>query len=99
MYLKLLSAPPKIPTSATWEDVLASVRKPASKLSFPDLLATVNAGLSSPLDFEREFLSMQKVRNCLEHRAGVVRKQDLDEDGAALTFKLPPTESLLYARQ
>jgi hypothetical protein len=58
MYLKLLSEPPKIPMSATWEDLLASVRKPASKLSFPDLLATVNAGLSSPLDFEREFLSM-----------------------------------------
>jgi len=58
MYLKLLSEPPKIPMSATWEDLLASVRNPASKLSSPDLLATVNAGLSSPLDFEREFLSM-----------------------------------------
>jgi hypothetical protein len=32
---------------------------------------------------------MQKVRNCLEHRAGVVRKQDLDEDGAALTLSFP----------
>src|ERR1700730_14922344 len=44
------------------------MRKPATRLSFPKLLDRVNAGLTSPLEFVQEFLSIQTVRNSLEHR-------------------------------
>ena len=90
MYLALIKNPPKrIPTSATIEDVRDMARKPATNLSFPKLLQLVNAALSSPLQFEREFLSIQKIRNCLEHRDGIVRKQDLDDDALILTLSFP----------
>ena len=81
---KLLIGSIRVPSSATLRDVFDDLRKPFSKLSFPDLLAAVNEMLASPLNFEREFLSMQKVRNCLEHRGGIVRKQDLDAGGVVL---------------
>ena len=86
---KLLTGHIRAPSSATLPEVLDSLRKPISRLSFTDLISSVNAMLVSPLHFEREFLSMQKVRNCLEHRSGIVRQEDLDEDGAALTLSFP----------
>ena len=89
LYLALISSPRKIATSATLEEALDTIRKPFSRLHFPKLLERVNSRLTAPLEFEREFLSIQKVRNCLEHRAGIVRKQDLDEDGTALTLIFP----------
>src|ERR1700720_1112195 len=77
------------PTSISLEDLFDTIRKPAASWPFPKLLAHVNAGLTSPLEFEREFLSIQRVRNCLEHRGGIVRKQDLDDQAAALTLSFP----------
>lgn len=82
VYLDLISNPPKrVSTSSTLDDLFESRRKRVSRLAFPKLLATVNAGLTSPVSFALEFLSIQKVRNCLEHRGGVERKEDLDGNG------------------
>jgi hypothetical protein len=44
-------------------------------------MAEIKIGLTTPLAFGAEFLSIQKVRNCLEHRGGVVGTQDADIDG------------------
>jgi hypothetical protein len=51
----------------------------------------VNKRLSTPLHFENEFLSFQKVRNCLEHRAGIVGPADASADGK-LVLSLPRLE-------
>lgn len=56
-------------------------KKTAGRLNFPDLLTRVNAGLSQPLRFGEEYLSMQKARNCLEHRGGIVGTGDVDATG------------------
>jgi hypothetical protein len=98
LYLRFISNPPKqLSTSSTLEDLLDAMRKPATRLPFPQLLADVNSQLTSPLEFEREFLSIQKVRNCLEHRDGVVRKQDLDDLKNELTLRFPRMK-LFYMR-
>lgn len=86
---QMLTGQIRVPSSATLGGVFDSLRKSVSKLPFPRLLATVNAVLVSTLDFEREVLSMQKVRNCLEHRGGILRNEDIDADGAALTLSFP----------
>ena len=86
---QLLTGPVRVRSSTTMGEVINSLRKPVSKLRFPDLFAKVNAMLVSPLDFEREILSMQKVRNCLEHRAGIVKEEDIDKGGTALTLSFP----------
>jgi len=60
---------------------LLNARKVAGDLRFPVLLDRVNEGLESPLIFAAEMLSLQKVRNCLEHRGGIVGDYDVDADG------------------
>jgi hypothetical protein len=52
-------------------------------------MEAVNRRLSEPLHFEKQFLSFQKVRNCLEHRDGLVTREDVEKDGDALVLSLP----------
>jgi hypothetical protein len=64
-------------------------KRRAQALNFPDLMEAVNGGLSSPLHFEKQFLSLQRVRNCLEHRNGIVRDKDADTGTNELRLSLP----------
>ena len=79
------------PTQTTWGEFqahVAEIERRAGRLPFPTLLAEVNAGLTSPMAFDDDFRSFQKVRNCLEHRAGIVGA--IDVDGTEhLTLMLP----------
>jgi hypothetical protein len=89
LYLAIIANPPR---SGTLEDIEAeidAIRARASKPNFPDLLAKINAGLVSPMEFDREVLSIQRVRNCLEHRDGKVGAQDLDPGERTLTLNFP----------
>ncbi len=56
-----------------------SIRVKASKLDLPTLLDRVSLRLKSPLDLREDILSINKVRNCLEHRHGVVRQPDIND--------------------
>lgn len=66
--------------SVLWGDVLA-IRKKAGKKDFGALLRGVSQRLHTPLIFAQEFQSLQDVRNCLEHRAGIVGTEDVGDDG------------------
>lgn len=88
-YTQVISMPPGQTTWGELQGLLASLRAKANKLNFPDLLSSVNARLSEPLHFERQFLSLQAVRNCLEHRAGIVGPQDIPGNENALTLAMP----------
>jgi hypothetical protein len=99
LYLNLVKIPsPQRITLQTVQDMLDTTRKRASLLKFPTLFAKVNAGLTAPVQFEKEFLSIQKARNCLEHRGGIVGKQDInDENETILTLSFPRMK-LFYMR-
>jgi hypothetical protein len=56
---------------------ISDLKKRSNRLNFPDLLARVKASLGTPLLFDEELLSVQAVRNCLEHRSGIVGVEDL----------------------
>ncbi|HEV2553232.1 MAG TPA: hypothetical protein VGV17_05690 [Bosea sp. (in: a-proteobacteria)] len=78
LYVDFARNPPQnVPVVQVYERETI-VRRAGNKLNFVQLLAAVNAGLRAPLSFDDEFLSLQKVRNCLEHRHGVVGPQDVD---------------------
>jgi hypothetical protein len=88
------------PTETTWGEFQAhieQIRTRAGRLPFPTLLAEVNAGLTAPMAFDDDFKSFQKVRNCLEHRAGVVGAIDVDET-QYLTLMLPRLKAF-YLRE
>lgn len=89
LFITLLNRPPGLTTEADFESELATIRRRANRPNFPDLLAQVNSTLTAPLSFDAEFLSMQKARNCLEHRGGVVGSLDLDTGGSIMTLTFP----------
>jgi len=82
-------------TADEFNSRIRAIRSRANRFNFPDLVREVNAGLTSPLTFEGEIASLQKVRNCLEHRAGVVSAADVD-DAQLLTLHLPRIKAFVY---
>jgi hypothetical protein len=88
-YNSMIQSADGLKTWGEFQKQMQEVRNRAGRASFPDLMRWVNGGLTSPLHFEREFLSLQKVRNCLEHRNGVVSEIDVDEDTKTLRLALP----------
>lgn len=73
--------------SAKFIELTADVQK----LIYPKLVAKVQSGLVSELSWAPELASLQKLRNCLEHRGGRVGARDLDANGE-LILQLPHVE-------
>jgi hypothetical protein len=88
LYLDLIIRKPGVTTLQAMEREFAEIRSEAAKMQFPQLLEAVNSRLSAPMAFDSEFLSLQKVRNCLEHRGGRVGPRDVDDSGS-LTLSFP----------
>jgi hypothetical protein len=57
-------------------------------LSFGDLLSQVNSKLSEPLKFLDAYESLQRARNCFEHRNGIVGDVDAPA-GGVMILKFP----------
>lgn len=88
LFLQILAAPPVIKSNSTLEEFLDPFRIKAEKLNFVDLLAQVNLSLPEPLHFVDAYLSLQKARNCLEHRRGIVGSVDAPA-GGVMILKFP----------
>jgi hypothetical protein len=73
------------------KEKLSEFRVAAQALNHPQLVEKVQAGLASPLAWAPELASFQKVRNCLEHRGGIVGARDVDGSGL-LRLNLPSLE-------
>src|SRR4051794_12174628 len=87
-FLQILAAPHKVKSDSTLEQFLEPFKRQAEKLNFPDLLAQVNLALPEPLNFVDAYLSLQKARNCLEHRGGIVGSVDAPA-GGVMILKFP----------
>ncbi len=74
--------------TALFNAEVARLKKAANGMNFPNLLQAVNAGLTEPLEFVEEYQSLNRVRNCLEHRGGYVGEADARDDGV-LRLVLP----------
>lgn len=88
-YLAMVGREPGLTTLGAIEAEMAEIRANAAKPTFPKLLEQVNAGLTEPMAFDAEFLSLQKARNCLEHRGGRVGTRDVDAATGTLTLSFP----------
>lgn len=89
--MKTLMRPTELDVMKAANSKLSELTSDAQALSYPPLLEKVQAGLNSPLAWAPELASFQKVRNCLEHRGGIVGDRDLDADGV-LRLRLPVLE-------
>lgn len=76
-------------TGTALQREIDSIRQRAANLSFPILMTEINRGLTEPLSFDEEFLSLQKARNCLEHRRGRVGSKDVDPATGLMALAFP----------
>jgi carbamoylphosphate synthase large subunit len=91
LYINLVRNAGKITKWGEFEELRDLIKKAANRMNFKNLMREVNAGLKEPLAFEEEFLSLQKVRNCLEHRHGIVAEIDVDHSNG-MRLALPHTK-------
>jgi hypothetical protein len=96
VFLELISKPHRAASNTTLEDLLAPLRRKATDLNFPALLDQVNSKLKPPLDFVEAYNSLQRARNCMEHRGGIVG--DVDAPGGGVMILSFPRVKLFYMR-
>ncbi|HEV7377276.1 MAG TPA: hypothetical protein VGN95_21345 [Pyrinomonadaceae bacterium] len=96
LFLELLSKPHSAGSSTTLEEFLTPFKREAAKLQFPPLLNLVNSKLNPPLDFVEAYNSLQRARNCMEHRNGVVG--DVDAPGGGVMILSFPRVKMFYLR-
>jgi hypothetical protein len=97
VFVALLGKTHQVSSSTTVPEFLAPFQKKAADLTFPALLAAVNERLDPKLDFAESYGSLQIVRNCLEHRGGIVSKFDTDGQ-ETFEFSVPRVK-MFYMRQ
>ena len=74
----LLSEKPKYSmTKEEIENELEKINVKIEKLHFPELVKSIEDYLSCSLRFSEEIISINKIRNCLVHRNGVVSDKDV----------------------
>ena len=96
--------------ATTWTDFVSleemqgfiqGIASKGAKFDLPTLLERVSKRLKAPLALHEHVLAINKVRNCLEHRHGIVTKLDLNdpannclvsERGGELRFSMKRTE-------
>lgn len=94
VYVEVLSLAGQQTTRPEFDMQVADIRHRGNKMKFPDLLCAVAAKLDAPLHFADEYASLQKIRNCLEHRGGVVGQKEADVD-KKLKLRFPTHDFLI----
>jgi len=71
-------------TGADWHEATVSQRQRFHRRGLPDKIQDLHTiySLSLDRDLVAHLLSINKARNCLVHRQGIVQEHDLNEDGA-----------------
>jgi hypothetical protein len=89
IFIELVKAAPEMKTGGRFNEVREAAQISADRARFPELVEMVREGLAKEMGFHEELNSMQKIRNCLEHRNGFVAERDVDEAGELrLTFPI-----------
>jgi hypothetical protein len=82
--LQMFPGPHRVLAGSTLEQAFAPFRDSAAKMRFPQLLSGVNEKLATPLLFSEAYESLQKARNCFEHRSGIVGAVDAPAGGVLI---------------
>lgn len=82
VYAVVVTDAPNLTPFGKLNSAIEKERKRAQGLRFTHLLDSVSAKLTAPLLFDEEMRLLQAVRNCLEHRGGIVSKHDIKDNSA-----------------
>lgn len=78
----------RLPAS-NFDELVSKLKKDANGKNLPDLLEAVSSGLNSRFSWEAQALSLNRVRNCLEHRNGIVTERDAGVRSTAMQLSVP----------
>ncbi len=68
---------------------LLSLPETAKNKNFPELITAVNKQLPTQIAFEKEYSSLNKARNCLEHFDGIVPAKYIDKSSGTFVLTFP----------
>lgn len=89
-YVKFLELNSTNPFPGTKDDIIREIEKindDAARADFPRLINQIEVGLKKTLKYKDEVISINKLRKCLVHGGGVVRKNDTGTNKSVLTLK------------
>lgn len=95
LWIRLLALAGQAVPPAGLNAKISEIRSEANRLNFPTLLGSVNEGLREELFWEPQFRSLQKARNCVEHRDGWVTQGIDTGDEAALRLSFPQLQLIV----
>jgi hypothetical protein len=96
-FLELLSKPQMVKSDATLDEFFAPIRRKAATLNFGDLLDLVNSKFDPPLNFVDAYHSLQRARNCMEHRNGIVGDVDAPS-GGVMILRFPRVKNFYFRK-
>ena len=78
----------KLKTLENFNKFFFETKKSANKMHIPDMLEKIEPLLTKSWNYKKQILSINKGRNCLVHRGGLVTWKDInDERGKALNLE------------
>jgi hypothetical protein len=89
LWIELVKSQGQRLPASSFEEYAAKIKKYANAKNLPDLLEAVSSGLNSRFSWEAQALSLNKVRNCLEHRNGIVTERDAGVGATAMQLSVP----------
>lgn len=95
LYRTIFHQAEKLQNMGDLDDLRRQAERRANRLNMPSLIEAVEELLREPLQFRDELGSLQRTRNCLEHRNGVVGSVDCEGDPPVLTLQLPHLKAFI----
>lgn len=86
-YVSFFSKATALKTGQDFNEAYETVRKKALKMHIPEMFDVIEPHLTKPLAYKEQILSINKARNCLVHRHGIVLEKDINDE-IAKTLKL-----------
>ena len=79
LYVSLFSRASELRTGEDFNEAFRDIRKRALKMHIPSMIEKIEPHLDHPLNFKDQILSINKGRNCLVHRGGLVTEKDTND--------------------
>ncbi len=80
LYVSIFSKLSELKTAQDFNQALPEITKQALKINIPDMLERIEPHLAKSSSYKNQILSINKARNCLVHRGGLVTSKDINDE-------------------
>ena len=88
LYVSVFSKSAGLKTGQEFNEYFSKIRKKSLSMNIPNMMDEIESYLEKPWSYKKQILSINKARNCLVHRGGLVMEKDInDEIGRCLKLE------------